>query len=250
MREPERQAGAALPQHLPEPGLSDRQTVVDGLVRGHDRPNSGQRKGEEDHGYERFANERAERGGREKKNCPAQDLSGDSVEGGGMKRGESLVHTSLDIGELLHVGWSVRVGFFAVLVCLAAAAVGDPERVWIRVCACLAAWAAAAFGFYLMSKRSGERRGPEKRLGAGAVSLAGAAAMFLCSGEPVAERLAWWVAAPAVLLAGIDTGAGLAVLAARWRTGFGRTLRTVLREEKRARAEAWTLATGTGGSGR
>ena len=150
----------------------------------------------------------------------------------------------------LHQAEVVEIGHGAVSAAVAAGAVlgcvvlFPAERALVQALVLVAGYPFLGALFYIGYRRRGGWLGAPPQLGPACFAMALASWFLMVSGDPAAQRVAFWFAQTGLVLSGISIGCGLAMIGAALDTDWRGAVRAALEAD---RAAARRLQAGDGG---
>ncbi|MCY4500899.1 MAG: hypothetical protein OXE57_05000 [Alphaproteobacteria bacterium] len=150
----------------------------------------------------------------------------------------------------LHQAEVVEIGHGAVSAAVAAGAIlgcvvlFPAERALVQALVLVAGYPFLGALFYIGYRRRGGWLGAPPQLGPACFAMALASWFLMVSGDPAAQRVAFWFAQTGLVLSGISIGCGLAMIGAALDTDWRGAVRAALEAD---RAAARRLQAGDGG---
>ena len=150
----------------------------------------------------------------------------------------------------LHQAEVVEIGHGAVSAAVAAGAIlgcvvlFPAERALVQALALVAGYPFLGALFYIGYRRRGGWLGAPPQLGPACFAMALASWFLMVSGDPAAQRVAFWFAQTGLVLSGISIGCGLAMIGAALDTDWRGAVRAALEAD---RAATRRLQAGDGG---
>ena len=150
----------------------------------------------------------------------------------------------------LHQAEVVEIGHGAVSAAVAAGAIlgcvvlFPAERALVQALVLIAGYPFLGALFYIGYRRRGGWLGAPPQLGPACFAMALASWFLMVSGDPAAQRVAFWFAQTGLVLSGISIGCGLAMIGAALDTDWRGAVRAALEAD---RAATRRLQAGDGG---
>ncbi len=163
-----------------------------------------------------------------------KDEAGDKQKDSGCEVPEGEGRKRFHPPEVAEVGHGVVSAAVAASAIAGCVILFPAERALVQALVLLAAYPCFGALFYVGYRRWGRWLGAPAQLGPACFAMALASWFLMVSGDPAAQRVAFWFAQTGLVLSGISIGCGLAMIAAALDTDWRGAVRAALEADRAA----------------